>query len=85
MSSSNSAIYDYIVRELTPTEHAPDEAPISIVFEPLGAVDGLPARGKISMRLLAGTSPDEAQAIASTLQARVKRLCHLEASVDESA
>lgn len=84
VSSSNPAVYDYIVRELAPTEHAPDEAPITIVYEPLGEVDSLPVRGKVSMRLLAGTTPDKARAIASTLQARVKRLCHLEASVDES-
>jgi len=84
MSNSSSAIYDYIVRELAPNEHDPDEAPITIVCEPLSMLDGAPARGSISMRLMAGTTPDEARAIASTLQARVKGLCHLEASSDEA-
>jgi len=32
------------------------------------------------MRLKAGTTPQEARAIASTLQAKVKGLCHLETS-----
>jgi len=40
--------------------------------------------GTITMRLQAGTTAEEARAIASTLQARVKGLCHLEASGDEA-
>lgn len=84
MPTPSSDIYDYIVRELAPTEHEPDEAPITIVCEPLGMPEGSHARGKISMRLLAGTTLEEARAIASTLQTRVKGLCHLEASDDEA-
>lgn len=80
MSSPNSAIYDYIVRELAPTDHGADEAPITIDCEPLSTLDGSTPGGKISMRLMAGTTPEEARAIASTLKARVKGLCHLEAS-----
>ncbi len=80
MSPPNTAIYDYIVRELAPTDHELDEASITIVCEPLSLRDGAPARGTIPMRLLAGTTPEEAHAIASTLQAKVKRLCHLGAS-----
>lgn len=45
----NSATYDYIVRELAPTEHEPDEAPINIVCEPLGVSGGVNARGTITM------------------------------------
>lgn len=85
MSQPSTAIYDYIVRELAPADHAPDEAPITIVCEPLSRLDGSPARGSISMRLLAGTTPEEARAIAGTLQAKVKGLCHLEVSDDEAA
>ena len=85
MSNPSSAIYDYVVRELAPTEHAPDEAPITIVCEPLGVTGGASARGTMTMRLKAGTTPEEARAIASTLQARVKGLCHLEASGDGAA
>ena len=84
MPIPSSAIYGYIVRELAPTEHEPDEAPITIVCEPLSTPDGSRARNTISMRLVAGTTADEARAIASTLQARVKGLCHLEASGDEA-
>ena len=84
MSPSNSAVYDYIVRELAPTEHQPDESPITIVCEPLGIPDGSRFRSEISMRLMAGTTAEEARSIASTLQARVKGLCHLEAPGDES-
>ena len=58
----------------------PDEAPISIVCEPLSAPDAAGTRSIITMRLKAGTTPQEARAIASTLQAKVKGLCHLETS-----
>jgi hypothetical protein len=78
MSKPSSAIYDCIVRALPPTEHAPDEAPITIVCEPLANGEGPGAHGPISMRLNAGTTAEEARVIASTLQARIKRLCHLE-------
>ena len=77
MPKPSSAIYDYIVRELAPTDHEPDEASIAIVCEPLGVPGGASARGTITMRLNAGTTPEEARAIASTLQARPKELCHL--------
>lgn len=83
MLKPTSAIYDYIVRELKPTEHEPDEAPITIVCEPVGVADGMNPRGTISMRLMAGTTPEEARAIASTLQSRVKGLCHLEVPGDK--
>jgi hypothetical protein len=79
MSKPSSAIYDYIVRELAPTEHEPDEAPITIVCKPLSVGEEASSRDAISMRLMAGSTPEEARAIASTLQARVKGLCHLEA------
>ncbi len=84
MPMSSSAIYNYIVRELAPSEHEPDEAPITIVCEPLDVPGSSGARGAMSMRLKAGTTPEEARAIASTLQARVKGLCQLEASSDEA-
>ena len=85
MMKPSSAIYDYIVRELAPTEHEADEAAIAIVCEPLSLAGGSSPRGRISMRLKAGTTPEEARVIASTLQARVKGLYHLEASDDEAA
>jgi len=85
MPKPSSAIYDYIVRELAPTDHEPDEASITIVCEPLGVPGGASARGTITMRLNAGTTPEEARAIANTLQAKVKGLCHLETSGDEAA
>jgi len=84
MPTPSSSIYDYIVRELAPTEHEPDEAPITIVCEPLSVPGRKGTRSTISMRLKAGTTPEEARAIADTLQARVKRLCHLEVSGDET-
>jgi len=56
MPKPSSAIYDYIVRELAPTEHEPDEAPLTIVCEPLGVPGGASARGTITMRLNAGTT-----------------------------
>jgi len=85
MMKPSSAIYDYIVRELAPTDHEPDEAPIAIVYEPLSLDGGSSLCGHISVHLKAGTTPEEAQAIASTLQARVKGLCRLEASGEEAA
>lgn len=85
MLTPSSAIYSYIVRELAPTDHEPDEAPITIVCEPLGAPGGVSPRGTLSIRLKVGTSLEEASAIARTLQAKVKGLCQLEASGDASA
>jgi hypothetical protein len=80
-----TAIYDYILRELAPTEHEEDEAPLTIVCEPLRG-SGAPGTDRtFSMRLKAGTTPEEARAIARTLQARVKGVCHLEASDDSAA
>ena len=84
MPMPSSAIYNYIVRELAPSEHEPDEASITIVCEPLGLPGDSGGRGAMSMRLKAGTTLEEARAIASTLQARVKGLCQLEASRDEA-
>lgn len=83
MTKPYSAIYQYIVRELAPTEHEPDESPITIVCEPLGVPGGSSARGTMSMRLKVGTTPEEARAIASTLQAKVKGLCQLGAADDK--
>jgi len=40
MTKPNDAFYDYIVRELAPTEYEQDEAPITIVCEPLGVPGG---------------------------------------------
>lgn len=83
MTQPLSAVYQYIVRELEPTEHALDEAPVSIVCEPVKVPGSPSAHGRITMHLGAGTTLEEAQAIASTLQAKVKGLFHLKASADE--
>ena len=85
MPDSLSAVYHYIVRELSPGEQAPDEAPITIVCEPLGRPDGSTGHATMSMRLKAGTTPEQARAIASTLQASVKGLCQLQATDATSA
>jgi len=86
MTQALSAVYRYIVRELAPTEHDADEASITIVCEPLvmepSNPEGGGTCGTLSLRLKAGTTPEEARAIASTLQARVKGLCRLEPSGD---
>lgn len=84
MLKPSSAIYAYTVREMAQTDHEPDEAPINIVCEPLDLHGGSTTRGVITMRLKLGTTPEEARAIASTLQAKVKGLCHLEASGNEA-
>jgi hypothetical protein len=86
MPKPSSAVHGFVVRELAPAEHEPDEAPITIVCEPLALPGAAGERcTAITMRLKAGTTPEEARAIASTLQARVKGLCHLAASGDEAA
>ena len=84
MPIPNSAVHDEIVRDLALTEHEPHEAPITIVCEPLAGSRGTSAHGTLSMRLKAGTTPEEVRAITSTLQARVKGLCYPEASDDEA-
>lgn len=79
-----SAVYRYVIRELAPSEQEADEASITIVCEPLTEGEAPPGE-HLSMRLKAGTTPEEARAIASTLQARVKGLCRLEASDDTTS
>ncbi|MGR3890020.1 hypothetical protein [Pseudomonas sp. 1152_12] len=83
MTQPLSAVYQYIVRELAPTEHAPDEAPVSIICQPLHATASSPAQGRITLHLERGTTLEEAQAIAKTLQTKVKGMFHLKASEDE--
>jgi hypothetical protein len=85
MSKSSFAIYDYIVRELAPADHELDEAAIAIVCEPLSMLDGSPTRGRITLRLAAGTTAEEAREIASTLQEKVRGLRYLAASSEEVA
>ncbi len=85
MSKPSSAIDRCIVREPAPSDHVPDEAPTTVVCEPLVVPGAARTRGTMSMRRKAGTTPEEARAIASTQQARVKGLRHLEASGDDVA
>lgn len=85
MTTPFSAVYKYIVRELSPAEQHSEEAPITIVCEPSGSSLSEGGRAVTSMRLFPGTTPDEANAIAATLQAKVKRLCHVGASGDAAA
>lgn len=80
MPSTTAAIAEYVVRELAPSAHEPDEAAITIVCEPFSQPPGAAAGAAWSLRLKAGTTLEEARTIASTLQARVKGLCHLERS-----
>lgn len=85
MPMPSSATCNDIALELAPSEHGPDEAPITIFCEPLGVPGGAGARGAMAMRLRAGTTPEVARSMASTRQARVKGLCHLEAMGDDAA
>lgn len=85
MPMPSSAVHDHIVREPAPAELEPNETPIAIACEPPGVPDGAGARGTMFIRLKAGTTPEEARAITSMLQARVKGLFQLEASSDEAA
>lgn len=75
MLKASSAIYDYIVRELAPTEHESDEAPMVIDCKPQSVPEGTGVGGTMCMRLKAGTTAEEARTIASMLQAKVKGLC----------
>lgn len=82
MTQPLSDVYRYIVKELAPGAHHPDEPALSIVCEPI-SVSGEPsAGGTITLHLQDGTTPAEAQAIASSLQAKVKALCQVHAKVD---
>ncbi len=82
MTQPLSDVYRYIVKELAPSAHKPDEPALSIVCEPI-KVPGEPnTSNTITLHLHDGTTQAEAQAIASTLQAKVKALCHVQAVVD---
>ncbi|WAC43561.1 hypothetical protein OU997_14985 [Pseudomonas sp. SL4(2022)] len=82
MTQSVSDVYRYIVRELAPSVHKPDVAALSIVCELINVPGEPSAGGTITLHLHDGTTPEEAQAMASTLQAKVKALCHVQS--DES-
>lgn len=82
MTQPLSDVYRYIVKELAPSSHNLDEPALSIVCEPL-SVPGKPSNsGTITLHLQDGTTPAEAQAMASTLQSKVKALCHVQVTKD---
>jgi hypothetical protein len=84
MNQPYSDVYRYIVRELAPTAHKPDELPLSIVCEPLSVPGKANTGRKITLHLQAGTTAAEAQSIADTLQAKVKELSHAQVITEEA-
>ncbi|MEH6685636.1 MAG: hypothetical protein V7693_00070 [Halopseudomonas sabulinigri] len=85
MNQPQSDVYRYIVRELAPTDHTPEQAPITIVCEPQNVPGQDPPNGTVFLHMLPGTTTEEAQSIADTLQAKVKGLCHLQTPADATA
>jgi hypothetical protein len=79
MPNTNATFNDDIIRDLARTEHKPEEAPINIACELLCRLEPSPASDSLCMRSLAGNPFEEARAIASTAQARVKGLSPLQA------
>ncbi|WP_339079301.1 hypothetical protein [Pseudomonas sp. TMP9] len=73
MNQPYSDVYRYIVKELTPTAHKPDEVSLSIVCEPVNAPGH---QSTVTLHLEPGTTMAEAQEIADTLQSKVKGLFH---------
>ena len=82
MTQPLSGVYRYIVKELAPSAHKPEEPALSIVCEPINVAGEPSASGTITLHLHDGTTQAEAQEMASTLQAKVKALCHVQAVVD---
>jgi hypothetical protein len=80
MNQPLSDVYRYIVKELAPSVHKPDEPALIIVCEPFSEPG---TSNTITLHLQDGTTPAEAQAMASTLQAKVKALCYVQAAADE--
>jgi hypothetical protein len=79
MPITNVSINDDIICDLVPTEYKSDQAPINFACELHSGLDGSPARGGISVRLLASTTPEVARVLASTVLARVNGLIHQQA------
>lgn len=77
-----SDVYRYIVKELVPSARKPDEPALSIVCEPMNVPGEPSVTGTITLQLHDGTTQAEAQEMVSTLQAKVKALCHVQAVVD---
>jgi hypothetical protein len=82
MTQPLSDVYRYIVKELAPSAHKPEEPALSIVCEPINVAGEPSASGTITLHLHDGTTQAEAQEMASILQAKVKALCHVQAVVD---
>ena len=79
MNHTQSDIYRYIVKELAPSAHEPEAVQLIIVCEPLNPSGEASTDGAITLHLQAGTTLAEAQAIANTLQHKVKVVCRLQA------
>ncbi len=82
MTQPLSDVYRYIVKELAPSAHKPDEPSLTIVCEPLGVPGKSSKSGTLTLHLQDGTTPAEAQVIAHTLQSKVKAVCHVQAPTD---
>lgn len=80
MTQPHSDVYRYIVKELKPSAHKPDEASLSIVCEPVNAPGH---QSTVTLHLEAGTTLAEAQEIAATLHSKVKGLFHTQVKKDE--
>lgn len=76
MSTDPTAEYRFSVKE--PLADAENDAPASIVCEPLTDDPNAANCGAFALRLRPGTSVKEAHAIARYLQVHVKGFCHLE-------
>lgn len=70
MLITNVPLNDGLIRQLMPIQDKPDVVPITIACELQSGLDGSPARGGISVRLLASTTPEVALVLASTVLAR---------------
>jgi len=79
MNHEESDMYRYIVKELTPSTHEPAAVLLTIVCEPLNPSAEASRNGAITLHLQAGTTLAEAQAIANTLQSKVKTVCQVQA------
>jgi hypothetical protein len=84
MTQPLSDVYRYIVKELAPTPHTPEEPALTIVCEPINEPGTSSLSKTITLHLQAGTTRAEAEAIADTLRSKVKALCYVQAEQDSA-
>lgn len=71
MANTQSANYRFTVKEGAPSADGSDDAPISLMLEPMDGELSILSAGFLSLRVAPGTSMDEAQELSKLLNRKI--------------